>query len=51
MLPWYHRGMKATTAKATTKTAPNWLLVVAKAAAAKAAQLQAQAGQATEAGR
>ena len=33
--------------KTTTKTAaaPNWLLVVAKAAEAKAAQLQAQAGQ------
>ncbi len=31
----------------TTKTAaaPNWLLVVAKAAEAKAEQLQAQAGQ------
>ncbi len=35
--------------KRTTKTAaaalPNWLLVVAKAAEAKAEQLQAQAGQ------
>ena len=31
--------------KTTTKTAINWLLVVAKAAEAKAAQLQAQAGQ------
>jgi len=32
----------------TTKTAPNWLLVVAKAAEAKAAQLQQQAGQASK---
>jgi len=40
--------------KRITKTAaaPNWLLVVAKAAEAKAEQLQAQAGQqAKEAGR
>ncbi len=38
--------MNATTAKTSTQGSPiNWLLVVAKAAEAKAAQLQAQAGQ------
>ena len=36
--------------KRTTKTAaaPNWTAVIAEAAAAKAAQLQAQAGQAPQ---
>jgi len=36
----------------TTKSEPNWVKVIAEAAEAKAAQLQAQAGQqAKEAGR
>ncbi len=44
--------MNVTSAKTSSKGSPiNWTKVIAEAAEAKAAQLQAQAGQATEAGR
>ena len=44
--------MNATKATTSKQGSPiNWTKVIAEAAAAKAEQLQAQAGQATEAGR